>query len=183
MRIFSDDLTANNLFTAVSAQLFQAGDNYRFCYVSTLLGSFADILFDSRFTSQVFDVPVPQACLDGSRDFRLNSVRRAFYANRPTSSAYDMCLTSELRSIAVDFTVNDVSCTINVPCGLFANWTKRGQRLFKVLNAIGIRGFMYNDDVDLPKFFAYYKAWFDNLNPGRNQQWRDFLFPFDSFIL
>lgn len=50
--------------------------------------------------------------------------------------------------------------------------TPAGKRLFKILNCVGVT-FRYNMEVELPKLYAYYKAWFDIFNPGRNSQWKD----------
>lgn len=50
--------------------------------------------------------------------------------------------------------------------------TPAGKRLFKILNCIGVN-FGYRENVELPKLYAYYKAWFDIFNPGRNLQWKD----------
>lgn len=50
--------------------------------------------------------------------------------------------------------------------------TPAGRRLFKIFNAIGLN-FRYNELVELPKLYAYYKSWFDIFNPGRNIQWKD----------
>lgn len=50
--------------------------------------------------------------------------------------------------------------------------TPAGRRLFKIFNAIGLN-FRYNEIVELPKLYAYYKSWFDTFNPGRNIQWKD----------
>lgn len=48
--------------------------------------------------------------------------------------------------------------------------TKEGRRLFKIFNSLGIQ-FKYHNSVPLHLLFAYYKAWFDQFNPGRDTQW------------
>ena len=65
---------------------------------------------------------------------------------------------------------NTVSC--DVPIVLAVNLTRRGQRLMKVLNACGV-SFACERDLEVVPMFAYYKAWFDKFNPGRDKQWRD----------
>lgn len=65
---------------------------------------------------------------------------------------------------------NTVEC--NVPGVVGVNLTRRGQRLMKVLNACGI-SFDCERDIEVVPLFAYYKAWFDKFNPGRDKQWRD----------
>lgn len=65
---------------------------------------------------------------------------------------------------------NIVEC--DVPIVLAVNLTRRGQRLMKVLNACGI-SFACERDLEVVPLFAYYKAWFDKFNPGRDKQWRD----------
>ena len=50
--------------------------------------------------------------------------------------------------------------------------TPAGKRLFKILNCIGVN-FGYKENIELPKLYAYYKAYFDIFNPGRNLQWKD----------
>ena len=50
--------------------------------------------------------------------------------------------------------------------------TPAGKRLFKIFNTIGVN-FRYQEDVEMTKLYAYYKAWFDIFNPGRNRQWKD----------
>ena len=64
------------------------------------------------------------------------------------------------------------SVSIEVPIVVAVNLTRRGQRLMKVLNACGI-SFACERDLELVPLFAYYKAWFDKFNPGRDKQWRD----------
>lgn len=141
--------------------------SYHFVDNSSELWNMAGLDMD-----QFYSFRVPFAGFSGERDDKIDSVRQAFYFNRGSSSAYDIYWGSS--SVQLEFVDdNDNDCIIEVPFALYSNWTKRGQRLFKVLNAIGLRGFVYNDNVDLCKFFAYYKAWFDNLNPGRSIQWRE----------
>ena len=65
---------------------------------------------------------------------------------------------------------NTVACSVPVVIGV--NLTRRGQRLMKVLNACGI-SFDCERDLEVVPMFAYYKAWFDKFNPGRDKQWRD----------
>lgn len=65
---------------------------------------------------------------------------------------------------------NLVDCT--VPIVVAVNLTRRGQRLMKVLNACGV-SFDCERDLEVVPLFAYYKAWFDKFNPGRDKQWRD----------
>ena len=49
--------------------------------------------------------------------------------------------------------------------------TPYGKRVMKILNAMGV-GDRYNDKIELPKLFAYYKAWFDLYDPQRNKNWK-----------
>ena len=51
--------------------------------------------------------------------------------------------------------------------------TQAGKRLFKVLNTLFGGNFRYSYELELPKIYAYYKAYFDIFNPGRNIQWKD----------
>ena len=75
---------------------------------------------------------------------------------------------SELGLYSSDGT--EIHC--NVPIVIAVNLTRRGQRLMKVLNACGI-SFACERDLEVVPLFAYYKAWFDKFNPGRDKQWRD----------
>lgn len=59
----------------------------------------------------------------------------------------------------------------DMPCYVGMNLTKKGQRLMKVLRMCGFNGFKYNYNMDLLKLLAYYRAYFDIMNPGRNKQW------------
>lgn len=129
-------------------------------------------LYFGRFVEEFYGsgTDIPLSVFTGRFDNEFDPVKRSFYFNRGAEK-YDMLLS--YGSFDVSFTYEDVTYNITVPMQFTANWTKRGQRLFKVLNAIGLRGFVYNDPVDLPKFFAYYKAWFDIMNPGRTQQWKE----------
>lgn len=49
--------------------------------------------------------------------------------------------------------------------------TPAGKRLFKIFNALEWN-FGYSENVEMEKLLAYYKAWFDIFNPGRNVQWK-----------
>lgn len=49
--------------------------------------------------------------------------------------------------------------------------TKQGKRLFKVLYGLGVQ-FAHNRKVPLTSLLAYYKAWFDRFNPGRDMTWK-----------
>ena len=81
---------------------------------------------------------------------------------------------STTKFIKVHYTGSDSQTkTINsLPVYLGINLTKKGQRLFKILTACGV-DFKYNTNVELTKLFAYYKLWFDYMNPGRTSQWRE----------
>ena len=129
--------------------------------------------------NKIFEGVLPIAALSGSADESFDAVRRSFYLNRSTGFNPDMFLRTAEITVSWKETVveEDVEveydCYLTVPYQFVANWTKRGQRLFKILNSIGLRSFRYNTKVDLNKLYAYYKAWFDQLNPGRVQQWRE----------
>lgn len=167
------DTVTQNLFNSLSTLLFTQGSSGYYINTLDVFDGDSNIGLDGAFNGSIFDVNIFSSVLTGIRDFRLNTVRRTFYCNRATSSAFDMSL-GEYRTISLNFVdSNGDNSVVQVRLYVLANWTKRGQRLFKVLNAIGLRGFMYNDDVDMCKFYAFYKAWFDSLNPGRNQQWRE----------
>lgn len=49
--------------------------------------------------------------------------------------------------------------------------TPAGKRLFKIFNACEFN-FGYLSEFETDKLLAYYKAWFDIFNPGRNLQWK-----------
>lgn len=49
--------------------------------------------------------------------------------------------------------------------------TPYGKRIMKIINAMGVTS-RFNDNIELPKLFAYYKAWFDLYDPQRNKQWK-----------
>lgn len=51
--------------------------------------------------------------------------------------------------------------------------TPFGKRLFKIFTACGWNFGINNFKCDLPKLYAYYKAWFDIYNIGRDKQWLD----------
>lgn len=50
--------------------------------------------------------------------------------------------------------------------------TPAGKRLFKIFNALEYN-FGVQAGIEFDKLLAYYKAWFDIFNPGRNIQWKD----------
>lgn len=50
--------------------------------------------------------------------------------------------------------------------------TPAGKRLFKIFNALEWN-FGNQTAIEFDKLLAYYKAWFDIFNPGRNIQWKD----------
>ena len=120
------------------------------------------------FSSQEMSI----SALMGLDDFKLSPVKRGFIANRGSESSYDFFLGQE--TLTVKKIVDGVENTLQIPIIFTLNWTKRGQRLNKILTACGCRGFSYLDEkVDLNKLYAYYKAWFDIMNPGRSRQWRE----------
>lgn len=49
--------------------------------------------------------------------------------------------------------------------------TPYGKRVMKILNAMAV-GERYNDNIELPKLFAYFKAWFDLYDPQRTKNWK-----------
>lgn len=49
--------------------------------------------------------------------------------------------------------------------------TPQGKRFFKILTASGIN-FGIQKDIELTKLFAFYKAWFDQMNTGRLLDWK-----------
>lgn len=49
--------------------------------------------------------------------------------------------------------------------------TPYGKRIYKILTAMGVTE-RYNDNIELSKLFAYFKAWFDLFDPQRNKNWK-----------
>lgn len=68
--------------------------------------------------------------------------------------------------------VKETGFSDNVKFYLGIHLTPAGKRLFKILNACHIN-FKYQEKKPLYPLFAYYKAWFDLFNPGRNTNWYD----------
>lgn len=124
------------------------------------------------FPSSLDNFDVNSSVFTGFYDIRAGNKQLDTYINtRPNSDSYDFLLYNDYLNF--DFEFEGITYQVEFPVAVYANWTFYGQRLVKVLNACGIRGFHNDYLVDLNKFYAYYKAWFDNLNPGRTQQWRE----------
>lgn len=74
-----------------------------------------------------------------------------------------------------DLPVTEGGYTVQYKRGSFAvgvHLTPNGKRLMKVYNACRIN-FGRSHPVSMNGILAYYKAWFDKYNAGRNIQWRD----------
>lgn len=124
------------------------------------------------------DIEVYSAFLTGINDNQFsNQTLKTYLLSRPRGDSYDFlfkCYSFDLTFTVLNpETAQEEEYTVYIPYSIAGNWTFYGQRLFKIMNACGLRGFTYINDVDVNKLFAYYKAWFDNLNPGRSIQWRE----------
>lgn len=124
----------------------------------------------------------PKLCLDvfsGRFDNEFNPVKKAFNFNRSSGLKADMIISSAFSDTITFAELPDVDESQvvyefeDIPYMFCANWTKRGQRLFKIFNVMGLRGFGSDDPQELAPLFAYYKAWFDIMNPGRVRQWKE----------
>lgn len=126
---------------------------------------------------------LPWAAISGEFDNSFNPVRKAFDFNRANGLKSDMILNvNTLHDYDSGFEDFDIILPSDptviyrfsdIPFMIGANWTKRGQRLFKIFNTMGLRGFNTGKDQELAPLFAYYKAWFDIMNPGRVRQWKE----------
>lgn len=63
--------------------------------------------------------------------------------------------------------------TLDIKFKLNFHLTPFGKRLMKIFTACGWNMGIQDFKCDLPKLYAYYKAWFDLYNVGRDQQWSD----------
>lgn len=98
---------------------------------------------------------------------KANTIDNAdFYIELPQPMGISMYQRADDEDGVTERTDSDICNYIGV------HLTPAGRRLFKIFNAIGLN-FRYNEIVELPKLYAYYKSWFDIFNPGRNIQWKD----------
>ena len=70
-----------------------------------------------------------------------------------------------------DENINSISNNAAFRVALNVHLTPYGKRVMKILNAMGVTQ-RYNDEIELPKLFAYYKAWFDLFDPQRTKNWK-----------
>lgn len=139
--------------------------------------------FVNHFTNfplndEFYDLSVNTAFISGWNDHHFgNQTLKTYLLTRPSGDSYDVLLyysDDEISFTAINpETSEEETYVAYLPYSIACNWTFYGQRLFKIMNACGLRGFFYDTNVDVNKFYAYYKAWFDNLNPGRSIQWRE----------
>ena len=70
-----------------------------------------------------------------------------------------------------DENINSISNSGKFRVALNMHLTPYGKRVMKILNTMGVTQ-RFNDKVELPKLFAYYKAWFDLFDPQRTKNWK-----------
>lgn len=134
-----------------------------------------DLILHSPVYQEVFNVDI----FSGLYDDEFNPVMKSFNFNRPRGLKADMILKTDFTNTVyfAELPAEDESQVVyefeSIPLMFCANWTKRGQRLFKIFNVMGLRGFNTGKNQELAPLFAYYKAWFDIMNPGRVRQWKE----------
>lgn len=70
-----------------------------------------------------------------------------------------------------DENINSIANSGQFRVALNMHLTPYGKRVMKILNTMGVTQ-RFNDKIELPKLFAYYKAWFDLFDPQRTKNWK-----------